>query len=125
LADDVAEREFSLKYEKTPVKTHLTHVNSLKRMVCREFEEMGFRTSYTNAPFDIVASCEDLVFSVVSNDWRRLGDKLSVLEDVADMLDGYGVCISCRRIKSNVSVLSPRELAEIKSPRELFKLLSD
>jgi putative transcriptional regulator len=98
---------------------------SFKRMVLREFEDIGFKTSLTNAPFDLIASMEERVFSVVSNDWRRLHDKLDVLEDISDVVDGYSVCISERRVESDVSVLTPEELAEIKTAKELFKLLSD
>jgi putative transcriptional regulator len=98
---------------------------SLKRLVRREFEDMGFNTSLINAPFDLVASREKRIFSVVSNDWRRLGYKLSILEHVSEVLDGYTVCISERKVKSDVSILSPQELGAIKSPRELFKLLSE
>jgi predicted transcriptional regulator len=94
-------------------------------MVCREFENIGFRMSLTNAPFDMVASQSERVFSVVSNDWRRLSDKLDVLEHISGVVDGYTVCISERKVESPVSVMSPEELASVKNPKELFKLLSD
>jgi putative transcriptional regulator len=100
-------------------------VTSFKRMVCREFEHMGFETHLTSAPFDMVAKRDGRVFSVVSNDWRRLEDKLEVLREVSETLGGYGVCISRRRVEGEVSVLTPGELSEIKSPKDLFKLLSD
>jgi putative transcriptional regulator len=98
--------------------------SSFKVKVRQEFETMGFDTALTNAPFDIVATEDDRVFSVVSNDWRRLDYKLSVLEEISDIVGGYGVCISDRRVKSDVSVLTPQELSEIKTPKDLFKLLS-
>jgi putative transcriptional regulator len=100
-------------------------VTSFKRMVYREFEGMGFDTVQTNAPFDMVATGEHTVFGVVSNDWRRLGEKLEVLEEISEFLGGYSVCISERKVKARVSVLSPRELAQVKSPHDLFKLLSE
>ncbi len=101
------------------------NVTSFKRMVCHEFEELGFKTSLTSAPFDMVASREETVFGVVSNDWRRLEGKLSVLEEISDLLGGYRVCVSERRVEGKVSVLTPGELAKVRSPRELFKLLRD
>jgi putative transcriptional regulator len=99
-------------------------VTLLKRRVCREFRSIGFNTVLTAAPFDLIASRQERVFSVVSNDWRRLREKLDVLEGISDLVGGYSICISERKLKGESSVLSPAELAEIKTPRELFKLLS-
>ncbi|MFH0862067.1 MAG: helix-turn-helix domain-containing protein [Candidatus Altiarchaeota archaeon] len=103
----------------------MTAATSLKRTVRREFDDMGFHTSITNAPFDLVASLHERVFSVVSNDWRRLHDKLTVLEEISAIVDGYTVCISERKVESDVNVLTPEELAQVKTAKELFKLLSD
>jgi len=101
------------------------NVTSFKKMVCREFEELGFKTSLTSAPFDMVATRDETVFGVVSNDWRRLEGKISVLEEISDLLGGYRVCVSERRVEGKASVLTPGELAKVRSPRELFKLLGD
>ncbi|MFH1055902.1 MAG: helix-turn-helix domain-containing protein [Candidatus Altiarchaeota archaeon] len=124
--EDFAQSEFKLTFEKPQLPSDSNIIGaSLKRMVRQEFEDIGFNTAMTNAPFDIIASQREKVFSVVSNDWRRLQDKLSVLEEVSEILDGYTVCISERRVRSSVSVMSPDELSKIKSPSELFKLLSN
>lgn len=100
-------------------------VTSMKDLVSREFTSLGFETELTNAPFDLIAQRGQRVYSVVSNDWGRLRDKLSVLEDISHIMDGYAVCISERKIESETSVLSPRELGEISSSKELFKIISN
>lgn len=124
--DELVEDEFRLRFKNMSEGDFQRHPQTkFKRMVCRELEEMGFNTTLTNAPFDLIASQEERVFSVVSNDWRRLHYKLSVLEELTDLLGGYRLCVSERKVKGKISVLSPEELAQIRSPRELFKLLSD
>jgi predicted transcriptional regulator len=127
LGEDILDHQFRLSMDskEQTVKKSRVSVTSFKTMVRREFEHMGFTTSLTNAPFDLVASHDKRVFSVVSNDWRRLQDKLSVLEEICDVVGGYSVCISERRVKSDIDVLSPAELSKIRSYKELFKLLSD
>jgi putative transcriptional regulator len=123
--EDLLEHDFKLTYDDSGGGGRVEGaVTSFKDLVRREFEGLGFSTSLTNAPFDMVARRDERVFSVVSNDWRRLQYKVSVLEDISRVMGGYSVCISERRVKTEVSVLSPKELAEVKSPRELFKLLS-
>ncbi|MBD3388518.1 MAG: helix-turn-helix domain-containing protein [Candidatus Altiarchaeales archaeon] len=126
LGDDIRGADFKLTYEKSKLRDDSQgKITSLKRIVFNEFENMGFNTQLTNAPFDIVARSDQRVFSVVSNDWRRIKDKLSVLDEISDIVGGYSVCISERRLKGEMSVLSPGELAEIDSAEELFKLLSN
>lgn len=123
---DILAPNFKLDFERGRAETLMeSHITSFKRLVKEEFESIGFHTDLTNAPFDMVASQRERVFSVVSNDWRRLEDKINVLEEISDITGGYTVCISERRVKSETSVLSPEDLSKIKSPRELFKLLSD
>lgn len=101
------------------------HTTALKDHVLSSFENMGFTASLTNAPFDIVASEKKRVFSVVSNDWRRLEEKVTTLEEITDVLGGYTVCVSERRVKTDMSVLSPSELSEIETAKQLFKLLRE
>jgi putative transcriptional regulator len=124
--DEFVQSHFKLQSGRSgQVSMPKSQMTSFKRLVCKEFEQMGFDTSLTHAPFDVVASREEKVFSVVSNDWRRLEGKLSVLDEVSEVLGGYRLCISERKVKTEVSVMSPQELSEIKTTRELFKLLSD
>ena len=123
--DDLADREYKLTFQQDgETGSADRRVTLLKRRVCSEFRSMGFDAVMTTAPFDIVASGDERVFSAVSNDWRRLRDRLAVLEGISELVGGYAVCISDRKVKGETSVLSPEELAEIKTPRELFKLLS-
>jgi putative transcriptional regulator len=124
--DGFVEPEESLHMsEAGEVRSGKFSVTSFKRMVYREFEGMGFDTVMTSAPFDMVATGEHKVFGVISNDWRRLSEKLEVLEEISEFLGGYSDCICERKVKAKVSVLSPRELAAVKSPHDLFKLLSE
>jgi len=124
--DGLAEHESSLEIP-SPDSSSAADMrgSNLKMMVRQEFETIGFDTSLTNAPFDILAAHDKRVLSVVSNDWRRLNDKLHILEEVSELVEGYSVCISERKVKSDVSVLNPGQLAKIKSAGELFKLLTD
>ncbi len=124
LGGDIVRMDFRMSPAKADGETHEMLLTPLKKVVEEHFREMGFTTTVTNAPFDMVASKGETVFSVVSNDWRRLKEKLAVLDEVSDVLDGYTVCVSERRVKSEVSVLTPSELSEIHSARELFKRLS-
>lgn len=126
LETDLLEPEFHLSFDSQVQSTSDSgKLTRLKREACRSFRSIGFRTTLTNAPFDVVARTEESVFSVVSNDWRRLKAKLSVLDEVSGLIGGYTLCVSERRVKSETSVLTPEELSEIKSPRELFKILSN
>jgi predicted transcriptional regulator len=100
-------------------------MNQLKSMVLSEFRNMGFTTSLTKAPFDVIATEEERVFTLVSNDWRRLKHKIDVLDEISGIVGGYSVCISERRVASSRRDLSPSDLKEVKTARELFKLLSE
>ncbi|MBU0762949.1 MAG: helix-turn-helix domain-containing protein [Candidatus Altiarchaeota archaeon] len=124
LGENLLRTDFRLSQMPAEQQTIGLHLTPLKKLVDERFRNMGFKTTITNAPFDMVAAKGDRIFSVVSNDWRRLSEKLSVLEEMSSVLDGYTVCISERRVKSSVSVLNPDELSEIRSAREFFKRLS-
>ena len=101
------------------------HLNQLKSIVVRELEDIGFQTSITKAPFDFIASEQERIFTVVSNDWRRLKQKIDMLDEISGVVGGYSVCVSERKVAARRRVLSPSDLKEIKSPRDLFKLLSE
>jgi putative transcriptional regulator len=101
------------------------HITELKKIVYEEFKNIGFETSITNAPFDIYASKNERILSVVSNDWRRLKQRINVIRSIANLLGGYSLCVSERHIDVDVSVLKPDELHEINSPKEFFKILSE
>jgi predicted transcriptional regulator len=125
LGEGFAQTDFTLKHSHSDERVPDHDVTPMKRLVRKEFQNIGFDTTLTSAPFDMVACRERSVFSVVSNDWRRLEDKLTMLGEISELMGSYGLCISERKVKAGVSVISPRDLAQIKSPKELFKLLSD
>ncbi|MCX6695130.1 MAG: helix-turn-helix domain-containing protein, partial [Candidatus Altiarchaeota archaeon] len=100
-------------------------LNQLKSIVVSELKAMGFDTSLTKAPFDVVATREERIFTVVSNDWRRLKQKIDMLDEISGLVGGYSLCISERRLRSSTRVLSPEDLREVKTPKDFFKLLSD
>ena len=101
------------------------HMNRLKAKVIREFRGMGFRTSLAKAPFDVIATEEERVLTVVSNDWRRLKHKIDILDGISEIVGGYRVCVSERRVKRSRGVLTLTDLKEIKTARELFGVLSE
>ena len=123
--DTFAEKDFKLSIQ------HSSHelkdgqnLTYFKKLVKKEFEGLGFNTEITNAPFDLIAMERQRIFSVVSNDWRRLEQKIEKLDELRELLGGYIVCISDRKVKTEINVLNPQELSEIESAKELFKLLS-
>jgi len=99
-------------------------LNQLKSMVISELRNLGFETSLTKAPFDVFATEEERIFTVVSNDWRRLKHKIEVLEEISEVVGGYSVCISERKVKESHHVLSPSDLKEVKNAKDFFKMLS-
>lgn len=124
--DDFAKSEFKLSFKSQNPKTQDTQNTpaGIKGRAKTNFESMGFKTSLTNAPFDIIASKKKIVYSVVSNDWRRLEMKLKTLSGLGQVLEGYTMCITDRKVDSETTHMTPDELSRIKDARELFKLLS-
>jgi len=124
--DDLTAKKFELTYDQPEKQSNPAyHANSLKEKVAMDLVKIGLETTLTNAPFDIVASKKRRFYTVVSNDYRRLSDKISMLEDITHIVGGYGVCVSQRRIRSEASVITPEQLLAVKSPRELFKLITN
>jgi len=101
------------------------HISELKKRVLSELQDIGFKTSLTNAPFDVIAKDKERVFTVVSNDWHRIERKINVSENISEIIGGYSVGISERKLESDVKVLTPDELMEIKSTKELIRLLRE
>ena len=99
------------------------YVSDLKRRTFHFFQDMGFSTSITKAPFDMILRDEEIVFTAVSNDWRRLERKIKVVEDLSNTLDCLSVTITERKKKVQGHVLKPKELKGIKSSREFISLL--
>jgi putative transcriptional regulator len=123
---DIMQPALTLNFEQPQLGENTSSkATEFKRQIMEEFNAIGFHTTLTNAPFDIVAKNRERVFSVVSNDCRRLNEKLEILEEISDITGGYTLCVSRRRVRSNVFSISPKELSQIKTPFELFKFLSD
>ncbi|MFH1402959.1 MAG: helix-turn-helix domain-containing protein [Candidatus Altiarchaeota archaeon] len=118
--------EMEFQFNGPESRRHVSrHVSDLKKVVLEEFRNMGFKTSMTNAPFDIYASKDEMILTVVSNDWRRLKHRIEMMRDITSMVGGYSVCISERHVDIDGSVIRPEELHEIHSPKDFFKLLSE
>lgn len=103
-------------------------MTDLKRTVLREFIGMGFETSLTNAPFDILASEREhgeKILTIVSNDRQGLRRKVEVIRDISEITGCHKVCISNRGQNLDVLVIKPRELSEINEASEFMKLLVD
>lgn len=98
-------------------------VTDVKGQVLDEMKHMGFDAFLTNAPFDVFAREKESVFTVVSNDWRRIEHKLERVEEIRNLLGGYSICVSERKVKSDSIVLALSELREFKSAKELYSIL--
>ncbi len=107
----------------------ITNVTRLKRIVLQEFRKIGFLTSLTNAPFDIVASetskGEETILTIVSDDTRRLKQKADMIRELSDIMDAYNVCISNRNQDINIPIMKPGDLENISEPEELIEILID
>lgn len=102
------------------------HVPDMKKAVAEKLSDIGFSTSITNAPFDVVAREDSVVYAVVSNDNRRLEHKIGLVDEIRSIVGGYGMCVTYRHVSSRkgVPVLRPEELDEFSSPGELFDRIS-
>ncbi len=100
-------------------------LTKIKGMVFDKFREMGFFTALTNAPFDIVAIEYEgeKILTVVSEDSRRLGSKMDLINEVSGIVGGYGVCISNRREESDVVIMKPSELSRLRDKQEFISML--
>ncbi|MBM3308753.1 MAG: helix-turn-helix domain-containing protein [Candidatus Altiarchaeales archaeon] len=106
-------------------RSYRMHVTDMTKGVADKLSGMGFSTSITNAPFDVVARKDDTVYALVSDDYRRLEQKIALVDELMDLINGYGMCVTNRSIGSKgVAVLSPEELDEFSSARELFRRIS-
>ncbi|RLI93635.1 MAG: hypothetical protein DRO90_03300, partial [Candidatus Altiarchaeales archaeon] len=105
-----------------------TFMTDLKRMVLREFKNIGLDTSLTNAPFDILArerEHHEKILTIVSDDREGLKRKVEIIKDISEITGGYKVCISNRARDLDVLVIRPKELSEIKEVSEFMELLVD
>lgn len=105
-----------------------TFMTDLKRMVLREFKNIGLDTSLTNAPFDILArerEHHEKILTIVSDDREGLKRKVEIIKDISKIAGGYKVCISNRAHDLDVLVIKPKELSEIKEVGEFMELLVD
>ncbi len=111
--------------DKTHITENLTH---LKRAVMGGLENMGFEVLSTIAPFDIVAdevSCDKRILTLISNDTRRLGRKIEVVNEVSQIIGSYRVCVSERKQDVDIPLIKPRELIDIKDSRELIEIVAE
>jgi putative transcriptional regulator len=101
-------------------------VPDTRRLVADKLENIGFSTSIINAPFDVVAREHETVYTVVSDDNRRLERKISLVNEIAKVVGGYGLCVTRRHVgRKGVAVLKPEELDEFASPGELIDRIAD
>jgi predicted transcriptional regulator len=96
----------------------------MKKLVAGKLEGMGFTTSITNAPFDVVARDDETVYAVVTDDQRRIGHKISLIDDIIHMVGGYGLVVTNRQVSSRrKSVLRPEDLDDFDSSDDLIDRL--
>ncbi|MFC2154447.1 helix-turn-helix domain-containing protein [Candidatus Altiarchaeota archaeon] len=116
------------------------HITELKRRVLQCFRDMGFSTSLTNAPFNVMASDSELkrmrekprrgrtmieVLSVVTNDPQKLDKRVSVVNEISEMVGGYSMTISERSFDVESKVIRPRDLEGISKRKELIRFLKE
>jgi len=103
------------------------HVARMKRFVAEKLDHMGFSTSITNAPFDVVARDDENVYTVVSNDQRRLEHKVELMGQITRMVGGHSMCVTSRQVsfgKRGVVVMKPEDLDSFHSTEELIEWIS-
>lgn len=100
------------------------HLTELKKRIIGELNEIGFSTTPTNAPFDVLAQDKERVFTVISNDWRRIERRVSITAEISDIVGGYSACITERKVEVGAAVITPDELKEIRSCRELIRRIT-
>ncbi|MFH0860025.1 MAG: helix-turn-helix domain-containing protein [Candidatus Altiarchaeota archaeon] len=99
------------------------YTTELTKKVDTYLRRIGFKTSITNAPFDIIAKERKMIFSAISNDRNGIRKKMTVLNSVSDIMGGYPLCISERRVKIETTILNPADFEGIRTPRQLFRIL--
>ncbi len=115
-------------YKKSNRKMH-RNLTNLEMIVMEDLENIGFSTLPTNAPFDIFAREKaegGMLFTVVSNDGKRLGYRIELINAISELLGGYKICISERRDdNADVLVIKPKKLNEIQDSRELIDMIEN
>ena len=92
-------------------------------MFSQSFNKLGFSTSLTNAPFDVVARESETIYTAVSDDGRRLKLRVEKIKEISDIMGGYSICISNRKQNLDSLIIKPSELEDIKEAEELFDML--
>lgn len=113
------EKKIDLVHEKIP---------KLERLVISELQNLGFKISITNAPFDLVAleiPENERVFAIVSNDLIGLKKRAEIIKKISSMLNAYKVCISERKHEIDILVIKPKDLSEISRAKDLIQLLKE
>ncbi|MBD3262685.1 MAG: helix-turn-helix domain-containing protein [Candidatus Altiarchaeales archaeon] len=117
---------FNVDSEPEGKPAHLSlSLTPLKREVLTSLKKMGFEASPASAPFDVYAREMQEIYTLVSNDWRRLDHQIKVLKQVCSVLDGMGVCVSQRKTSSKGPVMSLKKLRNMDSPNQLYEFLEN
>lgn len=105
------------------VQTSARYMSNLIRRVEFFFKNIGFSTSITNAPFDMIAKEKKMIFSAISNDKKGIKRKITVLESMSEITGAYPLCITERRVDIDTKTIKPSDLEDIKTPKQLFKVI--
>lgn len=100
----------------------------MKMKVYKEFIDLGFSASLTNAPFDLLATerrHNERILTVVSNDRKGLRRKVEIMTQISEITGAKRLCISNRGADLDIVVIKPEDLFEIKKAKELLDLLKD
>lgn len=117
------------KIHKFSRKIH-RNLTDIERIVIRDLENIGFSALPTNAPFDIFAREKSdesgRLFTVVSNDGKRLRHRIELINGISELLGGYKICISDRKDdNTDVLIIKPKELNEIQDSEELIEMIEN
>ncbi|ODS42138.1 MAG: hypothetical protein MSIBF_02025 [Candidatus Altiarchaeales archaeon IMC4] len=93
----------------------------LKKMVLDELRGIGMGAVPTRAPFDIVAGNEKIILTVIGNDNKGILRRMEIVDGISEIMDTYEVCISERHPDIDIAVISPNELAQIKTYEEFIR----
>lgn len=104
-----------------------SHLTKLQKVVISDLGGLGFKTSLTHAPFNLIAieSARGKVFTIISNDARSLEIKAELIRKISELLHCYKVCISEKEMNLDILAITSKELKKLSQAQELIDLLAE
>jgi len=112
-----------------PKPAHLEPKNKFQKEVSREFTRIGIDNSPVySAPFELVGKERFSMIAGLSENVKQIRHEVSVVKELSSIFLSHAIFISkdCReRSLEGIPIISMSELAEIKSSRELNKIIAE